>query len=109
MLEFHLILDPAPRAGQYIATCDGELIVTSTQPLLDGARELQARGAPPDSIITTRHRGAADWAMRARLGSAAKLTVVERASGGIPVFARWKEFPANTFVRLDSSAAHLAD
>jgi len=94
MTTYNLILDPAG-PGQFKATLDDTILVNSTtQPLLDGARALAARGADPDSIITTRHRLAADWSLRSRIGVAARLTVVERRSGSAPRFIPWVPFPA---------------
>jgi hypothetical protein len=57
-----LILKPhIERSGVHLDRFDGylgdELIVTSRQPLHDGARELLKRGFAPDERMTIRHEG----------------------------------------------------
>jgi hypothetical protein len=51
-----LIATPDPRmAGRFTARLEGEVIVTMTrQPLVDGARELLARGFDPATPLTMR-------------------------------------------------------
>jgi hypothetical protein len=52
-----LLLRPHGRHGQFAAYLGCELICTSRQPLLDGARELARRGYDPTLALTTRHEG----------------------------------------------------
>lgn len=74
------------------------LIRSSRQPLLDAARIFLAAGVPPDTRIAMRHAGADHDALRATVGKAAKLTVVERDRGNGPVFEQWntERFTAET-------------
>ena len=46
---------------RFDACLDGELITTSRQPLLDGARALLARGFDPDVMLTIRLASSACW------------------------------------------------
>ena len=95
-MTYDLIIEPVTPYGQYSASLGSEVIVASSrEPLLAGARALLAQGAHPDSIITTRHRGALGWALRSTVGAAARLTVRERARGGIR-FAPYVEFAASS-------------
>jgi hypothetical protein len=55
-----LILTPDPISGGYVARLDGDHVVTSRQPVVDGARVLLRRGHSPDALLTARHAGAAD-------------------------------------------------
>ena len=62
MTTVRLILRPcsltaAKHADKFDAWLDGHYIVTSREPLLDGARELLRRGYSPDTLLTTRHDG----------------------------------------------------
>ena len=63
---------------------DGEMIVTSKQPRLDGARELMRRGYSPDVLMTTRAEGRDyDSFIPAPIGELAKWTITERDRGGL--------------------------
>ena len=63
---------------------DGELIVTSKQPRLDGARELLRRGYSPDALMTTRAEGRDyDSFIPAPIGEVAKWTVYEEDKKGL--------------------------
>jgi hypothetical protein len=52
-----LVLRPHDRHGQFDAYLAADLICTSKQPLLDGARELLRLGHDPTLLLTTRHDG----------------------------------------------------
>jgi len=94
-MQYDLIIEPVTPYGQYSASLGSEVIVASTrEPLLAGARALLAQGADPASVITTRHKGALGWALRSTVGAAARLTVRERATGGIR-FAPYVEFASS--------------
>src|SRR5262249_47617787 len=82
----------ATRNGRFHATLNGELLTTSRQPLLDGARELLERGYDPNTRIVMRHDGSKVDALPSTIGAAAKLTVEERAHRRIR-FAAWKHHP----------------
>jgi hypothetical protein len=70
--------------------CD-RLICSSRQPLLDAARVLLAEGIAPDTQIDMRHAGADHVALRAKVGTAAKLRVLEGTRDTVR-FARWSAF-----------------
>jgi hypothetical protein len=50
-----LVIKPSGRAGRFLGYVDDELIVTSRQPFLDGARALLARGYDPATPYNMRH------------------------------------------------------
>jgi hypothetical protein len=79
-----------PRHGRFGASLpDGTVIVgSSRQPFLDAARVLIASGYDPDTWLEGWRAGATAFALRARLATAAGLTVDETRT----VFARWKPF-----------------
>ena len=101
--EYHLIIEPVNSYGVYRASLEHGIdgletvvVVSSREPLLAGARALLKSGAAPDSVITTRHRGANSWALRSTVGQAARLTVRERASGrGGVHFVPYVEFASS--------------
>ena len=65
LAAIRLVVTPEPdpeKAGRFAARLEstGEVIVASTrQPLVDGARELLARGFDPATPLTMRHEGKA--------------------------------------------------
>jgi len=102
-MQYDLIIEPVNPYGQYQASLGNEVIVASTrEPLLAGARALLKMGAAPDSVITTRHRGALGWALRSTVGAAARLTVREVSNRSGLRFVPYVEFAA-------SSLAHTSD
>jgi hypothetical protein len=74
-------------AGKFTARLEstGEVIVTGTrQPLVDGARNLLARGFDPKTLLTMRHEGKAyDSFQPLPIGQWAKWTYEERDRGGL--------------------------
>ena len=84
-------LDPE-KAGRFAARLEstGEVIVASTrQPLVDGARELLARGFDPATPLTMRHDGkSCDSLQPLQISKWAKWTYEERERDGIRC-ARW--------------------
>jgi hypothetical protein len=94
------------RAGQSSASLpDGTVLVqASRQPFLEPARVLLNLGYPPELWLEGWRPGAAEFALRARLGIAAGLTVDETRT----VFAQWKAFPSSAVaspVRYSEGAA----
>jgi hypothetical protein len=85
-----VILEPVDRHGRSRASLpDGTILVESSrQPFLEAARVLMAAGHSPDSWLEGWRPGSSTWALRARLGIAAGLTVDESKT----VFAKWKPF-----------------
>ena len=74
-------------AGKFTARLEstGEVVVTGTrQPLVDGARELLARGFDPATLLTMRHEGKAyDSFQPLPIGKWAGWTYEERDRGGL--------------------------
>jgi hypothetical protein len=81
-----------PRAHLFEARLADRVLCVSRRPLLDAARILLAEGCDPAVTIVMRHAGSEVYALSARLGAAAKLTVDEV----VPTFApgepcrRWR-------------------
>ena len=88
-----IILVPVNRRGRSCASLpDGTVLVgSSRQPFLDAARVLIAAGYDPVSSLEGWRPGATAFALRARLGIAAGLTVDETKT----VFAKWKPFSSS--------------
>ena len=82
------------RMGIYSVRVNGkdDTLCASRQPLLDAARHL-ILGHNPDIIIEMWWADAEHFSIRARLGTAAGLTVDEHNG---PVLARWKPFPGSS-------------
>ena len=80
------------KPGRFTARLDGteELIIPSSrQPLVDGARELLARGFDPVTPLTMRHQGSTcDSFKAAPIGQWAKWTFTESDRDGLRR-ARW--------------------
>ena len=97
--QFRPVLSVTPNRTNrrpYAATCPGRVWRLGTdpfasrgrQPFLDAARVLIAAGYDPDNWLEGWRPGATAFALRARLGIAAGLTVDETKT----VFAKWKPF-----------------
>jgi hypothetical protein len=89
-----IVITAAPAApGAFIATLSSSLpLCCSHEPLLAAARELLRRGASADAILQMRYEGSDTIALRARLGTAAGLTI-EDGPNGAPRVRRWKMPP----------------
>jgi len=87
------ILVPVNRRGRSSASLPEGLVLvdSSRQPFLDAARVLIAAGYDPHSWLEGWRSGATTFALRARLGIAAGLTVDETRT----VFAKWKPFSSS--------------
>jgi len=85
-------------AGKFTGRLEstGELIVAGTrQPLVDGARELLARGFDPATPLTMRHEGATHDSFRpAPIGQWAKWTYTESEKHALKR-QRWMPLPAD--------------
>jgi hypothetical protein len=86
-----IILQPVNRRGQWSASLpDGTVLVASSrQPFLEAARALIAAGYDAEASLEGWRPGATAFALRARLGVAARLTVDESKTR----FAAWKPLP----------------
>jgi len=69
---------------------DREVVTRSRTPLCAAARVLIGEGVSPELWIEMRHDGSSVVALRATVGTAAKLTVKDRDNGR-PGFARYRE------------------
>jgi hypothetical protein len=87
-----VILARPRSAGEFDALVAGEVIATSREPFSAACRELLRRGFAPELVAILRHAGSATLSLKAPIGVAADLQVVERDQGGIS-FARWKAPP----------------
>ena len=87
MAERTLCLITSPhieKSDRFDAFLDGEFVVTSRQPRLDGARELLRRGYSPDTLMTTRaHDRGYDSFIPAPIGELARWTIVEEDKNGL--------------------------
>ena len=88
-----IVLSPAPSGiGRFEARLDGDdrVLCVSRTPFFDVARELLADGYDPDTTLIMRHAGSGTNSLRAKLGTAASLTIEETDYG--PKLRRWKPF-----------------
>ena len=95
-MTLNLIVSPLPTSpsGQhYEARLDGMVVCRSRTPFLSAARALLEAGHAPGTILTMRHEGSDTVSLRATLGAAAKLTVVENSREG-PRFACYRPPPS---------------
>jgi hypothetical protein len=105
-----IVLEATNLPGRSSASLlDGTVLVgSSRQPFLDAARVLIAAGYDPDCWLEGWRPGATAFALRARLGIAAGLTVDETRT----VFAPWKPFSlsavAPSIRRSEEAAPTLA-
>jgi hypothetical protein len=88
-----IILAAVNRRGRsWASLLDGTVLVASSrQPFLDAARVLVDKGYDPDCWLEGWRAGATVFALRARLGIAAGLTVDETRTG----LATWKAFSSS--------------
>ena len=71
-----LLIKPSGRAGRFLGYVGDELIVTSRQPFLDGARALLERGYDPATPYNMRHANSEVLSfVTTTIGHAAGLTV----------------------------------
>jgi len=97
MTNINITIRPAnitPSGQRYEARCGGELLATSRTPFFAAARALLERGHSPDDDLTMRHEGQQVVALRATLGKAAGITVIENETAG-PRFGRYRAPPAD--------------
>lgn len=89
----HIRPDGTKHPNAFDARLDGELICTSETPLFSACRVLLKAGkAQPDDRIVMRHAGSDHDALRARVGTAAGLTIEETGFG--PKRRKYKPRPA---------------
>jgi hypothetical protein len=97
-----VIMETKQRNGRFEARLDGDdrVLCVSRTPFFDAARELMANGYDPNLTLIMRHAGSDTDSLRAKLGTAASLTVEETDYG--PKLRRWKPF--STLAVAPSSA-----
>ncbi len=100
------MIERSNRPGRYSARLpDGtELVSSSRQPLLDSARVLINWGYLPETRVEMWRPGASQFAMRAVLGVAARLTVDETRT----IFVPWKPFSSSAMASPARSGAGAA-
>lgn len=88
-----IVAPVARRPGYFRVHLGGRILVAaSRQPFCDAARLLLAECRDPRTILVMKHMGAATESLRGSIGTAAQLTVEERANSG-PRFAAWRPSP----------------
>ena len=88
--EIEIVITPAGdqhNADVFTAHWGDILLATSRTPFFESARKLIELGADPADLLVMRHRGSNTVSLRARVGTAAKLTVIENG----PRFAPWHD------------------
>jgi hypothetical protein len=87
-----VIMETKQRNGRFEARLDGDdrVLCVSRTPFFDAARELVANGYDPNLTLIMRHAGSDTDSLRAKLGTAASLTLEETDYG--PKLRRWKPF-----------------
>ena len=85
------MIKPSGRAGRFLGYVGDELIVTSRQPFLDGARTLLARGYDPTTPYNMRHANSATFSfVTTTIEHAAGLSVSDTRTPRFQKFARFK-------------------
>jgi hypothetical protein len=92
-----LTLRPLGR-GRFAASIDGRVVAEGRTPIFSGARALIQEGVSPDEPLIAFHEGSQIISMNTTIGKAARLTVIERDSGGIHI----APYDADTTERLSS-------
>jgi hypothetical protein len=95
---YTVLVAPSSYAGLVTARTSDGVNFRSRQPLLDGARCWIRKSADPGATITTAwSSGNGDWALRATIGHAARLTVRDN-SRGTPTFLQYKPWPQGSSI-----------
>lgn len=102
----NITLRPVGR-GRFAASVDGRVLCDSRTPFLDAARTLLSEGVSPNEILTASHEGSPVVAMKASVGKAAGLTVIEKDSEG-PRFASYRPLSNETAVSFRSPSSQTA-
>ena len=89
-MTYTISVKPSRSPGKVTARSSDGNILTTSIPLLDGARYWQALGGPSTaSIVTVWSSGPGHWSLRSTIGNAAKLTVEDNRLGK-PTFRRFR-------------------
>jgi hypothetical protein len=95
-MSIHIAITPTKttaKGQRYEARLDGEVVTISKTPFLSAARVLLEQGHSPDTILAMSRAVSDTGSLRATLGAAAKLTVMETETVG-PRFGRYRPPPA---------------
>jgi hypothetical protein len=92
-----LTLRPLGR-GRFAASVDGRVVAEGRTPIFSASRALLQEGVSPDEPLIAFHEGSQIISMTTTVDQAARLTVIERDSGGIHI----APYDANTTERLSS-------
>lgn len=95
--------DPDHKALRFDAFMDGKHLCQSHQPFLDGCRELLARGYSANAVAQMQHEKTGTISLRAKIGAAAAVTVVERDKGKPARFESYHELPAEPAPRREAA------
>ena len=104
-----VLASPAPRgAARFEARLDNSnrVLCVSRMPFFDAARQLVADGYDPNVPLILRHAGSDMDCLKARLGTAASMSVEETVYG--PKLRRWKPIPALAVTPRIASAERAA-
>ena len=104
MTPIRLTLELTP-TGRYRAMLGAKLLVTSREPFYSAARVLLAEGLDPETVLEAQHKGSPIVAMRAKLGEAARWTVIESDEGGLQR-RLWKPHPLAEKRRQDAAQSN---
>ncbi|WP_404292405.1 hypothetical protein ACD578_08925 [Microvirga sp. RSM25] len=102
----HITLSPLGR-GRFRASIDGRVLAESRTPFFDAARFLLNEGVYPNEILTAFHEGSSVVAMRASIGKAAGLTVIENETRG-PYLSIYRAHPSQDAVSHVTGRAQAA-
>ena len=89
-MTYTISIAPAGKRQVTATSSEGHSFLTTT-PLCDGSRYWLNKGTDPATpVVTVWSSGSTEWAMRAPIGAAAKLTV-EPNTLGKPVFRPYRD------------------
>jgi hypothetical protein len=85
------VIKPSGRAGRFLGYVGDEIIITSRQPFLDGARALLARGYDPATPYNMRHANSDVLSfVTTTIGHAAGLSVSDTRTPRLQKFVPFK-------------------
>jgi hypothetical protein len=102
----HITLRPLGR-GRFRSSIAGRALCESRTPFFDAARTLLSEGVSPNEILTASHEGSPVVAMRASIGKAAGLTVIEKDGEG-PRLATYRPMSDQSIVSCRSPSSLAA-
>src|SRR4051794_37375538 len=95
---YTILVAPSSCPGLVTARTSDGVNFRGRKPLLDGARYWIRKSADPAAtIVTAWSSGNGDWALRATIGHAARLTVRDN-SRGTPTFLQYEPWPQGSSI-----------